>query len=317
MPERDPSEYSRDPARDRAEFRPARDASSWSPWRIVIPLLILAAAAAGWWYWSQQRAAPPAPVAMTPQPDSPPAPAAPPAAPAATGPQNPIDALAQPDAALPSLADSNAAVTKALNDLLSAKSVASFLQIDDFVRRFVATVDNLPRAQAPSRMWPTQPAPQRFEVTDAGAGAGNGTGEVQTIDAANAGRYTAFVAFAESVDNAKAVAVYARLYPLFQQAYEELGYPGKYFNDRLVAVIDHLLQAPEPQGPLQVKLTEVKGTVPSSRPWTRYEFADPQLEALSSGQKLLVRMGPENERRMKAKLRALRGQVATGELAKR
>ena len=315
MPERDPSEYSRDPARDRAEFRPARDASSWSPWRIVIPLLILAAAAAGWWYWSQQRAAPPAPVAMTPQPDSPPAPAAPPAAPAATGPQNPIDALAQPDAALPSLADSNAAVTKALTDLLSAKSVASFLQIDDFVRRFVATVDNLPRAQAPSRMWPTQPAPQRFEVT--GAGAGNGTGEVQTIDAANAGRYTAFVAFADSVDNAKAVAVYARLYPLFQQAYEELGYPGKYFNDRLVAVIDHLLQAPEPQGPLQVKLTEVKGTVPSSRPWTRYEFADPQLEALSSGQKLLVRMGPENERRMKAKLRALRGQVATGELAKR
>ena len=256
-------------------------------------------------------------MATTPQPDSPPAPATPPPAPAATGPQNPIDALAQPDAALPSLADSNAAVAKALTDLLSAKSVASFLQIDDFVRRFVATVDNLPRAQAPSRMWPTQPAPQRFEVTGAGAGAGNGTDEVQTIDAANAGRYTAFVAFVDSVDNAKAVAVYARLYPLFQQAYEELGYPGKYFNDRLVAVIDHLLQAPEPQGPLQVKLTEVKGSVPSSRPWTRYEFADPQLEALSSGQKLLVRMGPDNERRMKAKLRALRGQVATGEKAKR
>jgi hypothetical protein len=310
MPERDPSEYSRDPA----EFRPARESS---PWLIVVVLLVLVAGAAGWWYWSQQRATPPpAPAAMTPQPDSPPAPAAPPTA-AATGPQNPIDALAPPDAALPSLADSNAAVAKALTDLLSAKSVASFLQIDDFVRRFVATVDNLPRAQAPSRMWPTQPAPQRFEVAGAGSGSGAGTGEVQTIDAANAGRYTAFIAFADSIDSAKAVAVYAHLYPLFQQAYEELGYPGKYFNDRLVAVIDHLLQAPEPQGPLQVKLTEVKGSVPSSRPWTRYEFADPQLEALSSGQKLLVRMGPENERRMKAKLRAVRGQVATGEMAKR
>ena len=306
MSERDPSEHSRDPT----EFRPARESSPWLIALIVL-LLLLAAGAAGWWYWSQQRAVPPpAPAAVTPQPDSPPTPVAPPAA---TGPQNPVDALAQPDAALPSLADSNAAVTKALTDLLSAKSVASFLRIDDFVRRFVATVDNLPRAQAPSRMWPTQPAPQRFEVTGAGAG----TDGVQTIDAVNAGRYTAFVAFADSVDSAKAVAVYARMYPLFQQAYEELGYPGKYFNDRLVAVIDHLLQAPEPQGPLQVKLTEVKGTVPSSRPWTRYEFADPQLEALSSGQKLLVRMGPENELQMKAKLRALRGQVATGAIAKR
>jgi len=304
MPERDPQEYSRDPA----EFRPTRESPTL---RIVIVLLVLAAAAAGgWWYWSQQRqTTPPAPTAMAPQPDIPATPAAPPAAPAATGPQNPIDALAQPDAALPSLADSNAAVTKALTDLLSAKSVASFLQIDDFVRRFVATVDNLPRAQAPSRMWPTQPTPQRFEVT--------GTDETLTLDPANAGRYTAFIAFTDSVDSAKAVAVYARLYPLFQQAYEELGYPGKYFNDRLVAVIDHLLAAPEPQGPLQLKLTEVKGTVPSSRPWTRYEFADPQLEALSSGQKLLVRMGPDNERRMKSKLRALRGQVGTGEMAKR
>ena len=41
--------------------------------------------------------------------------------------------------------------------------------------------------------------------------------------------------------------VYERLYPLFQQAYEDLGYPGKYFNDRLVEVIDHLLQTPEAQ----------------------------------------------------------------------
>ena len=270
-------------------------------------LLVLAIGAAGWWYWSHQpKTAPPAPTALTPQPDTP---ATAPAAPAVTGPQNPIDALAQPGTALPSLADSNAAVAKALTDLLSAKSVASFLQIDDFVRHFVATADNLPQAQAPWRVWPTQRTPQRFEVS--------GEGETQVIAPANAGRYTAFVAFADSVDSAKAVAVYARFYPLFQQAYEELGYPGKYFNDRLVAVIDHLLQAPEPQGPLQVKLTEVKGSVPLSRPWTQYEFADAQLEALSSGQKLLVRMGPENERRLKAKLRTLRVQLATGEMAKR
>src|ERR1700712_560946 len=96
MPERDLSEYSRDPA----EFRPARESS---PWRVAIVLLVLAVAAAGrgglfspggGGFWPQRRAAPPAaPVSMTPQPDSPPVPAAPPAAPVATGPQNPIDAL--------------------------------------------------------------------------------------------------------------------------------------------------------------------------------------------------------------------------------
>jgi hypothetical protein len=225
------------------------------------------------------------------------------------GPQNPVDALAEPDAALPALNDADGRVTAALNELLGKKAVVSNLQVDGFVRRVVATVDNLPRAQATSRMWPTHPTPQRFTV--------QGSGEEKTISVENGSRYTPFVLFAESVDTARAVALYAKLYPLFQQAYEELGYPGRYFNDRLVAVIDHLLQAPVPAGPVQVKLTEVKGEMQSERPWVRYEFVDPALESLSAGQKILVRMGPVNERRMKAKLAEFRRQVATGAVAKK
>ena len=37
-----------------------------------------------------------------------------------------------------------------------------------------------------------------------------------------------------------------------------------------------------------------------------YEFTDPSLDALSAGQKLMVRMGVANERRLKARLRELR-----------
>jgi hypothetical protein len=84
-----------------------------------------------------------------------------------------------------------------------------------------------------------------------------------------------------------------------------------------VAVIDHLLQAPEPQGPVQVKLTEVKGEMAGGRPWVSYEFVDPKLESLSAGQKMLVRMGPVNEHRLKAKLKELRALVATGAVAKK
>ena len=74
-------------------------------------------------------------------------------------------------------------------------------------------------------------------------------------------------------------------------------------------------QEPDPQGPLQVKLTPAKTAVPHLRPWVRYEFVDPALESLSSGQKILVRMGPANEARAKALVRALRQRVAADEVA--
>jgi hypothetical protein len=85
-----------------------------------------------------------------------------------------------------------------------------------------------------------------------------------------------------------------------------LGYPGKYFNDRLVQVIDQLLATPELAGPVQLVLTEVKGSVPTLRPWVRYEYADAALEARPAGQKMLMRMGTENARVLKAKLQEFR-----------
>ena len=59
-----------------------------------------------------------------------------------------------------------------------------------------------------------------------------------------------------------------------------------------------------------VKLTEVKGPIPSNRPWVRYEFADPQLQSLSAGQRILLRSGDVNQRRLMARLRDLRRQIA-------
>ncbi|RZI77026.1 MAG: DUF3014 domain-containing protein, partial [Variovorax sp.] len=252
------------PARDPTEFRPSQRDGTAS--RTVIGLLVVVAlAAAGWWWYSTQRqAAPPvaAPTpARTPQPDGTPAPDSP----VATGPQFPINAPADS----PPPADPDARIAQTLVALLGQPGVASFLQMDGFARRFVATVDNLPREQASVRMWPVQPTPQRFSP-----------------EPGNAERYAQFVAFVDKVDTARAVAAYVQLYPLFQQAYEDLGYPNKYFNDRLVAVIDHLLQAPEPTAPPALKLTEVKGEYAAAQPWTRYEFVDPKLEALSAGQKM-------------------------------
>jgi hypothetical protein len=125
-------------------------------------------------------------------------------------------------------------------------------------------------------------------------------GDTTTLGASNYARYAPFIHLVETMDPKTLASIYFHLYPLFQQAYEDLGYPGRFFNDRLVEVIDHLLAAPEPQGPIELV-----------QPKVFYQFADPKLEDLSAGQKLLIRMGPANERSLKEKLRAFRAELVT------
>jgi hypothetical protein len=231
------------------------------------------------------------------EPDLPPPPAPPQAAAPAPAPaaqdkpiEHPIEAApaAQP---LPALADSDALFADTLTQLLGAQAVKDNVVVQGGVRRVVATVDNLMREKLPQQTLPLKPVGGEFKVTQ------NIDGPV--IGADNARRYEPYVKLLESVDTAKAARLYVQMYPLFNQAYRELGYPKGYFNDRLVQVIDHLLLAPEPAQPIRL-----------TQPKVRYEFADPELAALSSGQKLLVRMGPDNEKRVKAKLRELRAAVA-------
>ena len=252
---------------------------------------VLALIAIGAYFWLRQA----------PQQLPPPAPAvSPPAiAPAEPAIKHPVQA--PPGATeLPPLEQADEFVKERITELLGDKTVKTFLQVENFVRRVVATVDNLPRSLAPPGMWPIRPTPGRFTVEAAAS----------VIGAKNAARYAPFVALVESVDAGRAVALYQRLYPLFQRAYEALGYPGKYFNDRLVAVIDLLLATPEPSGPLKVELPEIQGPLKPTRPWVLYRFSDPALEGLSSGQKILLRVGRENEKRLKAKLAEIRKLIA-------
>ncbi|HEX6363518.1 MAG TPA: DUF3014 domain-containing protein [Albitalea sp.] len=248
------------------------------------------------YFWLSQRDGADEPVAAAPP--SPPAAAvpAPPPAPPASAVRHPIEPAASAAGAEPPT------VEKALTDLFGRKAVLSLFQLDDFPRRFVATVDNLARAHAPPRVWPVNPAEGRFTVA---------TQDGKTVVGAdNALRYTPYILLLETVDLRQAAAAYRALYPMFQHAYVEQGYPQGYFNDRLVEVIDHLLRTPEPAGPLEVYLPEIKGPVQPERPWVLYEFADPALASLSAGQKMLLRMGPVNQRRVKGRLEELRRLVA-------
>ncbi len=279
---------------------------------LIIGLLALAVAGVAyeWWNSHQVEQLPPPASPQVAAPATPePAPAvvasapSPPAEPAILHAIEPEQASSSQPARLPGLDSSDDTITDALTNLLGKRSVLNFLNLDGFVRRAVATVDNLGRKHAASRLWPVVPTDGRFQVTKR-----NGD---TLIAEANADRYTPFVRLVAGVDTTAAGDLYRQFYPLFQTAYEELGFPGKYFNDRLVVVIDQLLATPVPEGPVKLVLTNVKGPVPALRPWVRYEFADPALESRTAGQKMLMRMGTANAAVLKNWLTGFRARIVT------
>lgn len=273
----------------------------------LVAVVLLGAGYAGWYYWGRAPATPETPPAAVPAPAAPapavtePAPAAPAAEPAAAE-SHPLEPAADAQGRPPLAGGDGDGLAQAVTDWLGRERTLRFVATDALARRIAATVDNLARSQAASRLWPLHPVGGRMVVAQTDDGR-------MEIAPANAARYEAVVRFVVGLDVEQGGALYRRVYPVLQQAYEELGYPGQRFNDRLVAVIDHLLQTPEPAEPLALKLVQVQGQLPSQQPWLRYEFADADLQSLSAGQKILLRMGVEHTQRIKAQLRALRAQI--------
>lgn len=267
--------------------------SRW-PWAVVA-LAMLAAAA---WLFRDNLGGLIPGAAPTSAPAAPASTAiAAPAKPAAAAPssspppaiQHPIDPAAA-DAAIPPLADSDAAAWAELVTLAGSDVPLALLIRDHLLQRAVTMIDNLPQRRVAARTLALKPVPGQLQVDTDGAGAG-------TIAAVNAQRYAPYVQAFTQADAGAMVAAYRRFYPLFQQAYVELGYPNGYFNDRLMQVIDHLLQTPVPASPPAVIADARTG---------KYRFADPALESLSVGQKALLRLGPAQAEAVRKQLQAIR-----------
>jgi len=270
---------------------PRRERSPLRALGALALLVVVIGLAAALYLWNQQSKAPPAPQ---------PVPATPPATPS-VAPQpdfgqtekHPIEAIApkseQPEA-LPAIADSDAALHDSLASLLCTGVVDGLFYPDRIVRRVVATVDNIPRPSLSADIRPVKPA--------SGAFATLGPDGAKQIGLDNAARYAPYVNALAAVDSRALVTLYVRFYPLFQQAYRDLGYPNGHFNDRVVEAIDNVLATPVIEAPISL-----------SQPKVLYEYADPALQSLSAGQKVLLRMGPENAARVRAKLREIRALV--------
>lgn len=263
----------------------------WLAMAIAVAALGLAA-----WHWRGLwwggAPAPAAPQASAPVPTPVTTAAAPASAPPPV--RHPIEAASAPEFVEPAVPG----VEGALARLVGNELLATLVRREDFVRHVVATVDNLGREKVPARLWPLSPPAGRFSTLK--------LADSEVIAPDNFVRYARHLDLIEKVDLQQGVALYKRFYPQFQQAYEDLGYPGRHFNDRVVEVIDLMLATAEPTPPLAVRLPAIQGPIQPQRPWLLYEFADPARQSLAAGPQLLLRMGPDNQRRVKARLRELR-----------
>jgi len=182
------------------------------------------------------------------------------------------------------LAESDGVVRDRAQEISSHPEFAAWLESKNLITKFTAAVDNIaqgsiPRAQIdffkPKGKFRTVMRGGRYYVSPAGYA-----------------RYNMAANVLSSLDVADTVRLYRQLKPAIQEAFRELGYPEENFQNTLILAIHELLKVPvvEKDIPLESKVIS-------------FEIADSRLEKLSDAQKSLLRMGPENVRKIQAKLR--------------
>jgi hypothetical protein len=265
---------------------------------IIVILLGLAA-----WYFLSSREpvveeAPPPVMAVQ---EEEPAPAPEPVEETVVEEQVPVEEPIPEEPPLPDLADSDPAALEALTGMVGPEPVARYVAQEAVISRFVATVDALSGRQVPPVIQSVQGPGGEFQATADEQPEAIMLDEVgdpipqYVVDPVNYQRYTPYVEMLEAVDAQQAVADFRSNKPLFEEAFAQLGYKDGDFEQRLRAVIDELLATPEVSPPVRL-----------IKPEAYYLFADKDLESLSAGQKILIRMGPENAARVKSKLTEIR-----------
>lgn len=268
----------------------------------IIALVVVLLGLAAWYLFSTRQgaeeAAPPPPALVEPEVQAEPVEEAPVTEPATPGPvaEPPVE-----EPPLPALAESDPAAVETLSGLVGTEAVERYVVSEAVIARLVATVDALSGKQVPGSILAVEGPGGEFQATaddDPGSVIRNAAGDPipqYVVDPVNYQRYTPYVEMLEAVDSADLADAYRNYQPLFDEAFRQLGYPEGDFSQRLGAVIDELLATPEVTEPVRL-----------IKPEAYYLYADEELESLTAGQKVLIRMGPANAARVKASLLEIR-----------
>lgn len=200
--------------------------------------------------------------------------------------ENPVIAEATESSSiqLPALNASDVFVFNELSGIPNGAAVIRLLAQDQIVRKFVVFVENVSRGEYPQTGVPYKPLGVEMPVR-------NIDDNLFVMEASAHDRFNDIVDTFTALDTDAAYALYRLLSPLFQQAYAEIGFRDQSFDDTLRAAIDNVLRAEAVEGPYQLV-----------KPSVMYLYADASIENLQEVHKLLIRMGPENTAKIKAKL---------------
>ncbi len=246
-------------------------------WPIWAGVAVLAFALGFLWFFVFRRPQPP------PEPE--PAREQPVASqPAETPPPEPEP---EPPLELPSLDESDAFVRGLVEALSSHMQLARWMMTEDLLRKFTAVVDNIAEGVSPAPHLPFLKPEEEFQATYQ---SGYFYAEPQSYD-----RYDLVADVFGSIDARATAKLYSDLKPLIREAYVELGYPGRNFDETFSLALDRLIKVPALEGRV-----ELDGTTVS------FKYADPALERLSPAQKHFLRMGPRNVKMIQAKLAELK-----------
>ncbi len=192
---------------------------------------------------------------------------------------------------LPSLNNSDEFVFEGLRALQNGAALIRVLADEQLIRSIVVFVDNISRGEFPQNGLPYKRIGQEMSVR-------NIDENLFVMEANSHDRFNQIIDTFVAVDADQALVLYRTLQPLFQQAYAEIGSRNVNFDDTLRSAINAVLRSSNVEGPYQLV-----------KPSVMFLYADANIENMDEMQKQLIRIGPENTEKLKAKLRQFSAQL--------
>ncbi len=192
--------------------------------------------------------------------------------------------------------DDDELVRTAAARLSAHPSLAALLINDRLLERFVAAVDAVAGGFSPRDEVDFLSPRRAFLVRE-------DEGRL-VIAAGSYRRYSAATDVFASLDVDGSVELYRKFRPRLEEIFEQTAWASEDFDSRFREAVDHLLEIEVPAGQVEVEQRAIV-----------YAFAEDSLENLSHAQRQLLRMGPENARRVQGKLRQLRDALGWPERA--
>ena len=170
--------------------------------------------------------------------------------------------------------------------------LAVWVADEERIRKLVLMVNSIANGQFPNKHLPVQYAGKPFAVEAAGQDAGENP--LYIANTANYSRYEKLILAVTQMPVDQIADYYLRWSPLLEQAYAELGEGGS-FHSQLLKAMDNIIQA---------RVFEERALL--KQPNVFYQFTDADKESANGIEKWLWRLGPENTRRLKNYLQALK-----------